>query len=570
VWGSVTGTSLASWRGGGEPTYGPVMRSSVWIGLALVLGCGGGKQPAASAGSGSATGSAVAAGSAGSGSAPAPAAKLVEAAPTGGSSQPGGLELEPTHGGAITDAAFPDDTSPKLPALSADGTMIADWYRAWPSMAPPMLVARIGEPGATTLELLDGADGSALNETEYAKQPPPAAVVEHVQQRGAAIMKVLRDGGYETLVEVPWDQDKPLKLDGATLDAGDSQGIGSDPLVVTFADAAGNVLRKDRIDSFKNGTFLGFGDQGTLVQMPCWHSPHLHEVYRDRAGRRVFGHVYFHYHEECQMDDARWLAWTLPPSKHDAADITKALADQFKQVWGGPAVRATTFADDAQIASPAGLGTVLDPHVWPLMRHEQVTGQKDQNVHITLSRDGKTAWASLTSTLMIAGGDSNPHDDYWRASDVVVKTDAGWRIAAAAWTQPRDDADAIKSAKRGPSLHPATLEGDPGDAGLVAAFSRLVADGAGVATDDFIAIGSADERMVGGRAFATPWNAAWKGRAKVRAISARLAPSKTTGWVVARVDLPGADYTLPFLVFAVFDKNAIGWGLVHVQLTADA
>ncbi len=74
--------------------------------------------------------------------------------------------------------------------------------------------------------------------------------------------------------------------------------------------------------------------------------------------------------------------------------------------------------------------------------------------------------------------------------------------------------------------------------------------------------------MVGGAAFTKPWNAAWKGHATIAQTIARLLPSKTTGWVAARVDLPMRGTPMQFLVFAVFDRAATGWSLVHVHLAA--
>ena len=47
---------------------------------------------------------------------------------------------------------------------------------------------------------------------------------------------------------------------------------------------------------------------------------------------------------------------------------------------------------------------------------------------------------------------------------------------------------------------------------------------------------------------------------------ARLAPSGTTGWVAATVELQKTGYKMPFTVFAVFDKDERGaWTLVHIH-----
>jgi hypothetical protein len=62
------------------------------------------------------------------------------------------------------------------------------------------------------------------------------------------------------------------------------------------------------------------------------------------------------------------------------------------------------------------------------------------------------------------------------------------------------------------------------------------------------------------------WNAAWKGKVAILSSIARLAPSGTTGWVAARVELAKTGYKIQFMLFCVFDKTAAGaWQLVHAH-----
>ncbi len=75
------------------------------------------------------------------------------------------------------------------------------------------------------------------------------------------------------------------------------------------------------------------------------------------------------------------------------------------------------------------------------MRHEMLTDETDRDLHVTVSGDGKSAWAFVASTLHAETGYSKATYT-WRASDVLVKTDAGWRIAAAVWSQPIADDEA--------------------------------------------------------------------------------------------------------------------------------
>ena len=92
-------------------------------------------------------------------------------------------------------------------------------------------------------------------------------------------------------------------------------------------------------------------------------------------------------------------------------------------------------------------------------------------------------------------------------------------------------------------------------------------DGAAAANPDLVTFGSGpNEGTTGGSAIAKPWNASWKGKTTITASSARAAPSGTTGWVVASVELQKKGYKI-LIVFCVFDKNASGeWTLVHMHL----
>jgi hypothetical protein len=146
-------------------------------------------------------------------------------------------------------------------------------------------------------------------------------------------------------------------------------------------------------------------------------------------------------------------------------------------------------------------------------------------------------------------------------------------VAASVWTQPQGNTAVNKDAKAGKLAARTALEGDAGDAGLRAAFDKLITDGldaAATARKNLVAIGSGPgERTVGGSVLAKAWTAAWKGHLTITSSIARLAPSHTTGWVVTNVELAkgtgkGA-YKIPFLVFCVFDKTTSGeWNLVHM------
>src|SRR5262249_4004018 len=138
-------------------------------------------------------------------------------------------------------------------------------------------------------------------------------------------------------------------------------------------------------------------------------------------------------------------------------------------------------------------------------------------------------------------------DDEWRASDVLIKTPAGWRIAALVWTPPTPNAAVNRDAKAG-KLTATPIGGEPGDAGLRDAFAKLTASGLDSTRDDLVTIGSGPGERTVGPAFGKAWNAAWKGHVSVVSSVARLTTSKTTGWVVARVELAKPGYKIPFFM----------------------
>jgi hypothetical protein len=158
-------------------------------------------------------------------------------------------------------------------------------------------------------------------------------------------------------------------------------------------------------------------------------------------------------------------------------------------------------------------------------------------------------------------------------SSVLTKTtDNNWKIVATTWTTPLANATANKDAKSGKLKPPPPFETKTNEPTLVAAFAKLISDGLdadAAKRTDLVAIGSGpNERTVGGTVFANGWNAGWKGKAKVLSSISHLAPSGTTGWVAAVVELPKTGYSIPFEVFAVFDKSAAGtWSLVHIHFS---
>jgi hypothetical protein len=155
---------------------------------------------------------------------------------------------------------------------------------------------------------------------------------------------------------------------------------------------------------------------------------------------------------------------------------------------------------------------------------------------------------------------------------VACKGDEAAPIVGSASGSAADAALAAvnKDAKAGPA--PAAFTAEPGHESLRAAFAKLTTaglDADAANSSELIAIGSGPgERTTSGAVFARGWNAGWKGKSTVTSSIARVAPSGTTGWVAANVDLSKGTYKIPFHVFAVFDKASNGeWTLVQIQFS---
>jgi len=252
----------------------------------------------------------------------------------------------------------------------------------------------------------------------------------------------------------------------------------------------------------------------------------------------------------------------------DADDVAKVVGDQIEKMQEGDAAfvaNAPVFSSNMR--QTASLEMIAwGPNTGP--------SNKTRDRVVTMSRDGKSAWVSEYERIDLVSDKGNAGSTEWRVSELVVKTTAGWRIHSAAWTRGVPDAKVNKDAKAGKMKSAEFQLGDtPGDASLRAAFAKLVGDGldATAATrKDLIALGTAPgERTMGGAIHAKAW-AAWKGKAKVTESVAGLAPSGTTGWVAANVDVDKGGYKIPFFVFCVFDKTAKGdWSVVHSHFAVD-
>ncbi|NVB80893.1 MAG: hypothetical protein HOV81_21025 [Kofleriaceae bacterium] len=488
--------------------------------------------------------SAPAAGSGSSAQAPSVAA----AAPVDAAS---GLVFEAEGDPAPVGVAF-GKTVPKLPAVSRDGGSIAtiDWLGIGEPADPPPIQLAISElPSGDEIENLPLLDEGEATEGENWVTPE---LQKRLEQRGAAAVKRLQ--GFRSLVKLDLAEDskgepQPTKIGDLTL----VPTVDDDSnLVLALNDASGATLYRDEVAASSSGD--------------CTYRPWLDALYRDPDKPALYAEIRFHYREDCDKLRASYLVWNIDA---DARGLRKVVTSQLDIIGINTEEPDELFTDDVLFTSANFVaGSDELKLIGVATKSMDYSGHKDKDVAITISRDGKSAWASELATVTLLEPNTPGKDNPWRVSSVLVKTPKGWRIGAAAWTEPRRNADANRAAKSG-KLTAQKLDGDS-DPTLRAAFEKLTTEGVdanAVARNDLIAIGSGPgERTVGGAGFAKAWNAAWKGKVTIVSTVAHAMPSGTTGWVTATIELAKTGYKIPFTVFCIFDKAADGtWSLVHIH-----
>lgn len=528
------------------------MKTAVVV-AALVFAGACKKKETAPASTGSGSGSSVA-------SAPADAAAAAPEPAPG----PAVLEQEDVDGESNPEllAAF-GKQMPKLPAINADGTLIAtlDDVSGGPAIPPAMqLTIRKFPSGDKAEELPVLAYEEAMHAGESGDQWLTPELAKQLTTRGKAIVAKL--AGFHSLHEVKLEQVDSSSYEVNPTKIGDlvftAKISGMDSLVVTLQTAAGKMVHREVVEGY------GHREKGQSIDDMCNYSPVMGQLWTDPPKpRALYVETRFRYRDDCVAPESHYIVWSTDPNSTTPAEqMAEIVGRQFDLVGAddaAPILREIATDDSLAISNhdvAKHLGTPGPP--------EAYEGHTDSNVTITMSADGKSAWASTESTLAIPRrGEDNTVD--MRASNLLVQTPKGWRTAAFAWSEPTENDLANKQAKSG-SLKAGKLTADPGDAELNAAFAKLTTDGATIVAKDLVAFGSGpNERTVGGPAFAKPWNAAWKGKTMIVSSVARLAPSGTTGWVAATVELQKKGYKIPFTVFAVFDKVGGAWTLVHIH-----
>lgn len=458
------------------------------------------------------------------------------------------------------------DHVPQLPAISADGALVASFESSATGMMMPMPFALRVRPFGTaldikaeTFEIVDDDMATAAADADWQNTPPPAAVQQKLQQRGAAAIQRLQ--GFTSLTAIELDPAAPSKIDDFTF----ATSYHDDDLDLALRDAGGAVIKKQRLAAFTMGTY-DTGMDGADAKMSCDYRPFIRGAYRSRQALVLW--IAYRWHELCSVLPGGFVKWDLPAASPERAAIAAVAAQQLELLEDTDAA-AKVFLPDAAVIHTSGTGDVQQRPFRVAENREQYMGHADDAMSITQAADGKSAWTSLTSRLTILPQNQPGRDDPWRISALLVKTAAGWRIFASDWSEPRDNAAVNRAAKAAAAPLP-ELPATPSDPELSAAFDALITDGLpATGRDDLVAIGSGpNERTVGAAALAAGWNSHWKGHVTVTSRTSRRTPSGTTGYVVANVLLAKPGYRVPFQLFCIFERAGTAWTLVHLHFAA--
>lgn len=256
-----------------------------------------------------------------------------------------------------------------------------------------------------------------------------------------------------------------------------------------------------------------------------------------------------------------YLKKALPP-KCGGAVLSEAVQALVKaQVAAGSKPDAVYTADAA--FSIAGLTDE------PLAGRDKIAAllagaKKASQPWVTLSADNKSAWIAMV--VNTKGAD-------WRVTELAINTSAGWRIAGGLVSVGKDN-KAVNTAAKSGKLALAPLPDGKPDAALAAAFTALTKgpfDAAAAQRVELLAYGSGpDERSTEGSVLARAWKGSWANKVTIEGpMIARAAPSGTTGFVIANVQLAKTGYKTPFRILVMFDKSP-SWSVVQVHFSTGA
>jgi hypothetical protein len=265
-----------------------------------------------------------------------------------------------------------------------------------------------------------------------------------------------------------------------------------------------------------------------------------------------------------------------PPEGADAlaAAVRAVVAGQVASLGGAAA--PTAYAPDAALVLGGGpVQAGPDFETAARARFGKKATLLASPVAVSLSADGKVAWAAFTLTVAAAGARAT-----YRVTEVLARATAGWQIAAGFVSLPVESEVATRIGKSGKAPPRAPLvagKSDEGPADLLAAVRCQVdfcAGAAGVsARADFLLIDTNPGSYVtDGAAYGRVW-AGWKGVLRL-AGPLRAAALGDVGWAILDVDFvvapakkkPG--FAVPCRLLLVYARKDGAWSMVQGHLAA--
>lgn len=250
------------------------------------------------------------------------------------------------------------------------------------------------------------------------------------------------------------------------------------------------------------------------------------------------------------------------PAKCGGAVLSEAVQQIVKAQIAPDAKLDAVYTADAAFSLAGGTDA-------PLVGRDKVAAllggaKKASQPWVTLSADNQSAWVAMI--VNVKGAE-------WRVTELAVSTASGWRIVGGLASVGQDN-KAVNTAAKAGTLKLAALPAGKADAGLSAAFTALTTgpfDATAAAREELLAYGSGPgERTTEGPPLARAWKGSWTKRVAVEGpLVARLAPSGTTGFVIANVSLAKTGYKVPFRLMMMFDKSP-SWSVVQVHFATVA
>lgn len=228
------------------------------------------------------------------------------------------------------------------------------------------------------------------------------------------------------------------------------------------------------------------------------------------------------------------------------------------------------FTDDAKIVVvQKDHGLVDAAKAGDVLGLSKVAKHDESNVAVTLARDHHSAVLSFVTK---ADGKT------YRVSELVVREQGAWSVAAGMWSEPKANDAVNKAASAGSIAIVPIAPGSHVDMNALSDGFFAMQKGAidKLVSPDLIVFGSGPgERTVGGAKFAKPWAATWANHVPLASgVVSKLAPTGTTGWWAADINLEKHNpklYLVPFRLFLVFDKALDGtFILIHAHIATVA